>query len=66
MFCHPSAQIATLIRFPSPKLALEFIGGLDKEADVMAVDVPSDTGAGSAEDAPTEAVPTETEGVKTA
>ena len=59
----------TLIRFPSPKLALEFIKGLDKDADAMAVDVdaPSDTGAVSAEDAPpAEADPKETEETKEA
>ena len=57
MFCHPSAQIAVLTHFPSPKLALEFIKGLDKDADAMAVDAPSDSGAAPAEDAP----PAETE-----
>jgi hypothetical protein len=49
MFYHPSAQTTPLIRFPSPKLALEYIKGLDKNADAMAVDVPSDTGAVPAE-----------------
>jgi len=51
----PSAQIMTLIRFPSPKLALEFIKGLDKDTDAMAVDARSDAEAAPAEDAPAEA-----------
>jgi len=62
MFCHPSAQITSLIRFPSPNLALEFIKGLDKDADAMAVDAPVDTEAVQAEDAPL----AETEEVKEA
>jgi hypothetical protein len=54
-------QITTLIDFPSPKLALEFIKGLDKDTDAMAVDPPSGTEAIPAEDAPAEAAPAETE-----
>ena len=67
MFCYPSAQITILIRFCSPKFALEFIKGLDKDADAMAVDAPSDAGAVPAEDAPpAEAAPAETEEAKEA
>ena len=53
---HPNAQIVTLIRFLSPRLALEFIKGLGKDTDAMAVDAPSDAAA-PLEDAP----PAETE-----
>ena len=44
----------TLIRFPSPKLALEFIKGLDNDTDAMAVDAPSDADAVPAEGAAAE------------
>lgn len=42
----------SLIRSPSPRLALEFIKGSDKDADAMAVDAPADKEATTAEDAP--------------
>ena len=54
MLCHPNAQVMTLIRFPSPKLALEFIKGLDKDTDAMAVDARSDAEAAPDEDVPAE------------
>lgn len=43
----------SLIHSPSPRLALEFIKGSDKDADAMAVDTPADNKeAATAEDAP--------------
>ena len=51
----------TLTRFPSPKLALEFIKGQDKDTDAMAVDGPSDTDA-----VPAEGDPADTEEAKEA
>lgn len=65
MFCHSSAQITSLISFPSPKLALEFIKGLDNNVEATAVDAPTSATAVPVEDAPlAEAVPTETEEAK--
>lgn len=52
MFCHQSAQITSLIRLPSSKLALDFIKGPDNDTDAMAVDAPSDTEATPDENAP--------------
>lgn len=52
MSCHPNTQITSLICFPSPKLALEFIKGLDKDTDAMAVDAPADAEVVQAEDVP--------------
>jgi len=58
----PSAQTTSLIRFPSPKLALDFIKGPDKDTDAMAVDASSDIEDAPAENAlPAEAGPAETE-----
>jgi hypothetical protein len=62
MLCHPSAQITALIQFTSPKLALDFIKGLDKDADAMAVDAPTNTDTDLTEAAPpADAAPAETE-----
>ena len=67
MSCHPSAQITSLTRSPSPRLALEFIKEGGKDTDAMAVDPPSDAGAVPAENAPlAEAAPAETDEAKEA
>lgn len=58
-----------LIRFPSPKLALDFIKGPDKDADTdaMAVDALSNAEAALDEDAPpTDEAPAEAEEAKDA
>jgi len=48
---HPRAQVTTH-PFPSPKLALEFIKGLNKDTDAMTVEVRSNAEAAPAEDTP--------------